>query len=107
MRPPEVWNVQIPVTGEGAQHIGILNNFADAVIDGAALIAPAEEGIYSVELANAMLLSTFERKAVDFPLDAVRYAKALKRKVADSKFKKRVVKSTPVKRDLDNSFGKF
>ena len=104
---PDVWSVQIPVTGEGAQHIGILNNFADAVLDGAPLIAPAEEGIHSVELANAMLLSTFERKTVELPLNAARYEKALKKKIAGSKFKKRVVKSAPVQRDLSNSFGKF
>ncbi len=104
---PDVWNVQIPVAGEGAQHIGILNNFADAVLDGVPLIAPAEEGIHSVELANAMLLSTFERKAIELPLNAARYEKALKKKIAESKFKKQVVKSAPVQRDLSNSFGKF
>jgi hypothetical protein len=77
------------------------------VLDGASLIAPGEEGIHSVELANAMLLSTFERKTIGLPLNAARYEKALKKKTAASKFKKRVVKSVPVKRDLNNSFGKL
>jgi predicted dehydrogenase len=104
---PEVWNVKIATPGADDQHVGILNNFADAVLDGAPLIAPGEEGMYSVELANAMLLSTFERKTIGLPLNAARYEKALKKKTAASKFKKRVVKSVPVKRDLNNSFGKL
>ncbi len=106
-RTPDIWNAQIPVAGEGAQHIGILNNFADAVLAGAPLIAPGEEGIHSVELANAMLLSTFERKTIGLPLNAARYEKALKGKIAASTFKKRVVKSVPQKRDLANYFGKL
>ena len=105
--PPPIWDARIPVAGENAQHIGILNNFADAVLDGAPLIAPAGEGIHSVELANAMLLSAFERKTVRLPLDAARYARALKKRIADSKFKKPVVKAPRVRRDLANSFGKF
>ena len=38
---PPAWNVTIPVSGHGEQHIGILKNFADAILDGAPLIAPA------------------------------------------------------------------
>jgi predicted dehydrogenase len=74
---PEVWNVAIPVSGHGEQHIGILKNFADAILDGAAVIAPAEEGIHSVELANAMLYSTFTGQTVELPLDGAEYERHL------------------------------
>jgi predicted dehydrogenase len=68
----------------GAQHVAILRNFADAILRGAPLIAPAAEGIRSVELANAILLSSWTEKPVDLPLDSARYARWLKRKIAAS-----------------------
>jgi len=71
----------------GEQHIGILKNFADAILDGAPLIAPAAEGIRSVELANAMLLSAWTDRTVELPLDAGIYAQALQAKIAGSKSK--------------------
>jgi predicted dehydrogenase len=66
----------------GEQHVGILKNFADAVLDGAPLIAPAAEGLHSVELANAMLLSTWTDQTVDLPFPAKFYAECLERKIA-------------------------
>jgi len=66
-------DVSIHVSGHGEQHIGILKNFAEAILDGAPLVAPAEEGIHSVELANAMLYSTFTAKTVELPLDGESY----------------------------------
>lgn len=68
----------------GEQHVGILRNFTDAILRGVPLIAPAAEGINSVELANAILLSSWTNKAIDLPLDAALYARWLKRKIAAS-----------------------
>jgi predicted dehydrogenase len=68
----------------GPQHLGILRNFAAAIQRGAPLIAPASEGIRSVELANAILLSSWTGRPVDLPLDGARYARWLKRKIAGS-----------------------
>ncbi len=82
---PPVWNVTIPIAGHGEQHIGILKNFADAVLDGAPLIAPAQEGIHSVELANAMLYSTFTGQTVELPLDGNAYEHHLRRLIDSSK----------------------
>ena len=61
----------------GGQHVEILQNFVDAILDGVPLIAPAAEGINSVELANAMLYSTFINDKVTLPLDAAAYEAAL------------------------------
>ena len=90
---PEKWNIEIPVNGSGEQHIGILKNFAAAVLDGAPLIAPAEEGIRSVELGNAMLMSAFLGHAVKLPLDAAAYEALLKEKIAHSRFKNKVAEA--------------
>ncbi len=102
---PAVWNVQVPVTGgNGPQHLGILKNFTEAILDKAPLIAPAREGIHGVELANAMLMSSFLDKTVDVPLKGAAYEKLLKQKIAGSKFKK-VVK-TVKNDDFSKSFAK-
>ena len=49
------WTMQ-PDAPETA-HTGILRNFADAVLHGAPLLAPGEEGIHQVALTNAAYLS--------------------------------------------------
>jgi predicted dehydrogenase len=79
----------IPCEGAGGQHPEIMQNFADAILKGAPLLAPAEEGIHSVELANAMLLSSFEKRTVELPLDAALYEKVLQRKIAESPHSKK------------------
>ncbi len=84
MGKPPVWHITIPTGSRGSQHLGILENFSAAVREGATLIAPAAEGLHSVELANAMLLSGFERRRVELPLDAAYYAEALAKRIAES-----------------------
>ena len=86
---PKTTEKVIPISDHGEQHHGILKNFMEAIANGKPLIAPAAEGIYSVELANAMLLSAFEDRAVDLPLDAARYEKRLHEKITESKNKLR------------------
>ncbi len=85
---PPVWNIDIPVSGNGEQHIGIKKNFVAAILDGAPLIAPGAEGINSVELANAMLYSMMTGKRVQLPMDPAMYEKHLKGLIANSKYVK-------------------
>ncbi len=72
------------IAGHGGQHVEVLQNFVDAILDGAPLIAPAAEGLHSVELANAILLSAWTGAPVELPLDGERYARALAARVAAS-----------------------
>ncbi len=65
--------------GSGDQHIGIIRNFVAAINGTEPLLAPAPEGIYSVEMANAMIWSGLERCAIELPMDAAGYAAVLKR----------------------------
>ena len=93
---PPTWDVSIPLGGgHGEQHIGILKNFVAAVLEKEPLIAPAEEGIYSVELANSMLYSTFMNETISMPLDGAAYEKKLKELAAESTKKKVVAPSAP------------
>lgn len=99
-----VWNIDIPLPdGNGEQHVGIMKNFTRAILDGEPLIAPASEGIHSVELANAMLYSAFEGKSVELPLSGQAYASILKKKIANSTFVKPEVKEVAVS-DMSSSF---
>lgn len=83
---PDVWNTEIPVKGSGGQHTEIVQNFVDAILDGTELIAPADEGIKSVELGNAMLYSSIKDKTVDLPLDSAKFHTELKKLIKSSSF---------------------
>jgi predicted dehydrogenase len=85
---PDTWNVDIPVAGNGGQHQEITQNFVDAILTGRPLLAPAVEGIHSVELANAMLYSSFTGQTVKLPLAAAAYERHLMKLVAKSRYKK-------------------
>ena len=102
---PETWTIDIPCHGGGGQHQEILQNYVDAILDGVPLIAPAEDGIRSVELCNAMLYSSFTGKTVDIPLDAKAYERHLMKLIRESKFVKKSVKSSEPA-DLSGSFMK-
>ena len=82
---PPTWDIDLPVSNHGEQHNGIMKNFVEAVLDKSPLIAPAEQGIHSVELANAMLMSAFLEKTIEIPLDASAYEALLREKIAHSK----------------------
>lgn len=75
---PPVWEVKIPSGGPAGGHTEILRNFAAAILDGQELIAPAAEGIHSVELANAMLFSSFRNETITLPMDAAAYEQHLR-----------------------------
>lgn len=104
---PATWDIVVPAAGHGGQHNEVLQNFTNAILDGETLVAPAPEGIHSVELANAMLLSAWTAKPVALPINGKKYERLLKAKIAESAKKgkkKKVVEAAPV--DFTKSFGK-
>jgi predicted dehydrogenase len=102
---PETVSSVLPVSDHGGQHNEILGNFVAAILDGTPLIAPAAEGIHSVELANAMLLSAWRDETVELPLNARTYARQLKQRIAQSTFKKPAAPAA-IPEDLSQSFGR-
>jgi predicted dehydrogenase len=88
---PEIWNVEIPFADAPATHAALMQNFVDAILDGAPLLVPGEEGIHSVELANVMLYSSLISQTVELPMDSAAFAKKLQQLIAESKFQKKVV----------------
>lgn len=99
----ENWKIDIPYQHHGEPgHKLIIENFADAIHNGVDLIAPAVEGINSLTLGNTIMLSSFQGKSVDLPMDGTAYAAKLQDLIENSRFEKVVVKRDVA--DLGNSF---
>lgn len=99
---PETSEEVFHFDNHGPQHYGILENFARAILYGEKLIAPASEGIHSVELANAMLMSGLKNCLIDLPLDHQDFEKLLLKLQAESRFVKNIKEDVSV--DLNQSF---
>ena len=74
------------------------------VRNGAKLIAPVEEGIRGLELANAMMLSGFLKKPVELPIDSKVYAEQLEKLIATSRYTKKPVAIAGNAAGFGNSF---
>lgn len=66
---PQMQEIHVPLIGENSQHVGILNNFADAILDGSPLLAPGTEGIRALSISNAMHLSAWKKQPIAIPAD--------------------------------------
>ena len=87
---PEVWVADIPFDSNPNPHATLMQNFAEAILDGKALIAPGAEGLGSIELANVILYSSIAGETVELPMNGAAYEKMLQQLIADSKFQKTV-----------------
>ncbi len=81
---PEVWKCDIPPGKDRGAHRGVINNWCDAILNGSPLLAPGVEGIHGVELANAMLLSSWLDDWVDIPVDREVYFAELQKKIQNA-----------------------
>lgn len=88
---PEFWKCEVPVdTSGGEQHIGIMKNFSEAVIDHTPLLAPGEEGIKGLTISNAIHYSAWTDSWADlnnFPHD--KFYDLLQERIKNSKFVKK------------------
>ena len=84
---PEVWKCEIPYKENRQEHMAITQDWVQAIRTGSKLLSAGTEGINGVELANAMLLSTWTDDWVDIPVDEDRYYEELQKRVASSKVK--------------------
>lgn len=66
----------------GAQHAGVLENFAAHILVGTPLVAPGSDGILGVRLANAIHLSSFLGREVPLDFDEDLYLEQLNRRIA-------------------------
>lgn len=78
----------IKQSGDNPQHVGIINNFANAVLGLEPLYVDGQEGLKCVELINSMLLSTWLDKTVEIPVADEQYWAELQKRIATSREKK-------------------
>ncbi|MBS7612046.1 Gfo/Idh/MocA family oxidoreductase [Candidatus Bathyarchaeota archaeon] len=70
-RPKASWR-EVNVEGRGG-HSEIIRDFTEAVKYGKKPLASGEDGIWSLEIVNAIVLSNFTGKIVDIPVDREDY----------------------------------
>ena len=73
-------------------HAQMTQNFVNAILDGEPLIAPGEEGIHSVELANVMVYSSLLGATVELPMAGAAWEAKLNELISKSTIQKKVVK---------------
>lgn len=100
--PPESWTIEIPPSRGNGIHQDITQNFVNAILDKEPLIAPGEDGIHSLALANAMILSSLKDKWVEIPFDGREYKALLDDLCERSTYRKIVREVTP--EDMNASF---
>ena len=85
---PEAWKCQIPVQPNPQnKHAAITQNWVDAITKGTPLLTEGREGIRSLELSNAMHLSSWLDDWVSIPVDEDAFERELGRRVAMSQGK--------------------
>lgn len=90
---PEVWTCDIPMGEDGGEQGTIIKNFCEAIQARSALIAHASEGLYSISMDNAIMLSSFEKRMVDLPLDDDVFENKLKELIAGSTREKNTIEN--------------
>ena len=99
---PECWKCEIPIEGKATNHMGIFQDFADALLNGKELLAPGYEGINGLTISNAIHLSAWTGKTVDvnnFPHNE--FYDMLQEKIANSTMVKNVKEQNA---DTEGSF---
>jgi predicted dehydrogenase len=100
----ENWKIDVPYDHNNeAPHKKIIMNFLNAIENGVPLIAPAPEGMRSVSLGNAILLSGLLKKPVTLPLDGDLFEKELNKLIVKSQFVKKTT-SDKSPSDFSKSF---
>ena len=100
---PDVTREDITPEGEYPQHAGVIRAFARHILYGEPLIAEGCEGLSSLMLSNAMILSGWTGKTVALPMDEAADAAFEALLVGHaSKSRERVVR--PIELDVGSSF---
>ena len=84
---PEKEIINVETDGKNPQHVGILNNFANAILGLEPLFVNGTEGLNGVELMDSMLLSTWLDQTVTLPIDDDLYLTELNKRIATGRRK--------------------
>jgi predicted dehydrogenase len=82
---------EVPFDNAAPQgHAVVVDTFLSCILDGTPLIAEAKEGLNSLEMSNAMMLSSFTNRSVPLPIDEDAFEQQLAKRIATSRFQKKV-----------------
>ena len=82
---PECWTCDVPSANPGPEHEVVTRRWVEAIVKGTPLVAGGEEGIKSLQISNAMLLSAWTDAWVDIPVDEDLFFRHLQKRIAKSK----------------------
>ncbi len=99
---PEFWKCEVPMPREGGGHVGITKNWVQAIREGTPLLGSGAEGINSLEISNAMLLSAWTDAWVDIPVDEDLFYNKLQEQIAASSSQKDAAKDKAM--DVQGTF---
>lgn len=98
---PECWEIDVPIRGKTTDHVGIMQNWVDAIRTGKELLAPGEEGIKGLEISNAIYLSSWLNETVELPINEDLFFEKLTERINQSQKKKSTVNQSL---DISQSF---
>lgn len=99
---PDFSTRDITVNEQCNQHAVIMNNFVQSILDDIPLMVSAEMGLASLDLANAMLMSTWQQASIPFPLNRTSYQGLLDKKVAASSLREKSTRTANI--DMQQSY---
>lgn len=97
---PETDVQDITPDSPNPMHAGVIRAFARHILYGEEMVADGREGLYSLELSNAMLLSSWTGNTVELPFDDDLFARMLEERAAKSPEKQ----AKPIRLNVRNSF---
>jgi len=101
---PDIATEKIPFTNAEAAHSGLTQDFVNSILKGTPLLCPGEDGLGSIELANAMVFSGLTNRTIEFPMDGAAYEAFLNDRIAKSTHVKKVIEVST--EDFAKSFRK-
>ena len=87
---PDATTTEIPIENAPAPHATIMRDFVAAILDGQPLLVPGEEGIHSLELANAMVYSSMLGQTLELPMSGSAWETKLDELIASSTITKKI-----------------
>lgn len=95
--------IEVETDGKNPQHVGIINNFANAILGLEEQFVQGTDGFNGVELMNAIELSGWNNgKEIVLPVNEDVYLAELEKRRKNSRMKENVVETVA---DTSNSFG--
>jgi predicted dehydrogenase len=76
-RGPDQQKVEVLLKEGHGDHPAVYQNFHNAILSGDQISATGAQGVMSLELANALIFSSFTRQVVELPLNRQEYAALL------------------------------